>query len=285
MTGEWTPLADGYGTMLAVGGTLTAAAQLSRITVWEGDDVVLECEAPVASPGRPAIEGRRVYWGEMVLDLDGPPQRVPDVLAAVAEGTGEPAGGGPGGGYTPTLYAWGAGKLIVAAGWRGTPPRQPATRALLLDASGERRALLWEDGDLSPTAAWVGEDRVVLGSRAPRVYDAGGELVRVLEPGIPALRVDANARLVLIAEPHRVTLWEDDSAVARWPGQWLDAALAPEGARVALVDSDGRLWLAEPGGEPQPLDTPGSVAGVALGPGRAAIALASAAGVRTAPLG
>jgi hypothetical protein len=286
MTPEWSPLGGGHGTMLDTAGELTAAAQLGRIAIWEGQDLVLECEAPAANPGRPRIEGRSVYWGEMVLDLDARPRQVPGVRAALAEGTGEPAVAGPGGGYAPSAYAWGDGRLVVAGGWRGTPPRQPAARAVLLDASGDRLALLWEDGDLAPTAAWAGAERVVLGTRTPRVHDASGALVRELEPGIPALRVDGNAELVLVAEPHRVTVWDaGGDAVARWTGQWLDAAISPAGARVALVDADGGLWTTEPGAEPRAVDVPGRVAGVALGDARAVIALASGAGVRTARMG
>ena len=278
MTQEWAPLEGGYGTMLGVAGPITAAARLGGLAIWDGADLVLECEPAVATPGHPRIEGRRVFWGENVLDLDGPPRQLPGVTETVAGGVS----GGPGGGYAPSVYAWGGGRLVVAAGWRGAPPRQPNTRAVLLDGSGEEIAVLWEDGDLAPTAAWAGEDRIVLGSRAPRVYDASGALVRELEPGIPALRVDGDAGLVLIAEPHRVTVWDGEEAIARWPGQWNDAALS--GGLVALVDAEGGLWTARPGGAPEPLDAPGPVAAVALGGGRAAIALASAAGVRTTNL-
>jgi hypothetical protein len=59
----------------------------------------------------------------------------------------------------------------------------------------------------------------------PSEHDAPGAPVRELEPGIPALRVDRDAPLVLIAEPHRVTVWDGGEAIARWPGQWTDAAI------------------------------------------------------------
>lgn len=285
LLGPWAPLEGGHGTALDADGAVTAAAQIGRLLVWSQRRALLVREAPAPFPGRPRIAGERVLWGELAIPLGGgEDERVPGVQAALAEGTGEPAHAAPGTGYAPSVYAWSPDgeRLVVAAGWRGAP-RQPATRAVLLARSGERRALLWEDGDLAPGAAWAGAEQIVLGSRTPRVYDQSGALLRELEPGLPALRIDGAGGRILIAEPHRVTVWDDEPA-ARWEGQWLDAALGRDGELVALVDAGGALHAARPGGEPAPLEAPGRVAGVALAQDRIVVALGGGGGVHEAPL-
>jgi hypothetical protein len=282
--GAWTPLAGGYGTALGVHGAVTAAAQLGRITVWRDGEVVVRREAAVPSPGRPRVGAGRVLWGELALGLDGAEEHVA-VHAALAAGTGAPVHGSPGVGFRPTLYAWAPDgeRLVVVADNREEPPR-----AVLIDRSGERLALLWEERDRPPEAAWAGASRLLLGTRDPRVFAADGRLENVLERGVPAMRVEADAaeRRLLIAESNRITVWDAQTWTpeTRWPGQWLDAALSPSGELVLAVDSGWRLMAGRRGGEPQPVATPGAVAAVALGDDRAVIALADAGGVLTAPL-
>ena len=282
--GDWTALAGGYGTALGAHGDVTAAAQLGRITIWKDGEVALQREAPVPSPGRPRVTADRVLWGELVLALDGAEQRV-DVAPALAAGTGAPVHASPGVGFRPTAYAWARDgeRLVVVADGREEPPR-----AVLLDRSGERRALLWEERDRPPGAAWAGAGRLVLGTRDPRVFSGDGELENVLERGLPALRVegDDEDRRLLIAEPNRITVWDAETwtPAMRSPGHWLDAAISPSGELVLAVDGDWRLLAGRPGGELEPVATPGAVAAVALTDGRAVIALADAGGVFTAPL-
>jgi hypothetical protein len=282
--GEWTPLAGGYGTALGVHGDVTAAAQLGRITVWKDGEVVVQRDAPVPSPGRPRVTDGRVLWGELALGLDGAEQRVA-VDAALAAGTAAPVHASPGVGFRPTAYAWAPdGERIVVV----ADNREESPRAVLLDRSGDRRALLWEERDRPPGAAWAGARRLLLGTRDPRVFGADGELENVLERGVPALRVEGDdaERRLLIAEPNRITVWDAETwkPATRWPGRWLDAAISPSGELVVAVDSEWRLLAGRPGGEPEPIATPGAVAGVALADDRAVIALADAGGVFTAPL-
>ena len=282
--GNWTALAGGYGTALGAHGDVTAAAQLGRITVWKDGQIALQREASVPSPGRPRVTADRVLWGELVLALDGGEQRVA-VAPGLAAGTGAPVHASPGVGFRPTAYAWARDgeRLVVVADSREEPPR-----AVLLDRTGERRALLWEDRDRPPGAAWAGAGRLVLGTREPRVFSGDGELENVLERGLPALRVegdDADRRL-LIAEPNRITVWDAATwtPVLRSAGHWLDAAISPSGELVLAVDGEWRLLAGGPGGELEPVATPGAVAAVALTDGRVVIALADAGGVFTAPL-
>jgi hypothetical protein len=279
----WTALAGGTGTMLAVDGATTAAAQLGRITVWSGEDVAQRCEAPVPSPGRPRIAGGQVLWGELVLDGGGGAERVAGVHAALAEGTDAPAHSSPGNGFVPSAYAWApdGARLAVAASWRRGAPR-----VVLLDRGGERRALLWEEEDLVPQALWAGSSRIVVGTRSPLVFRADGALENVLERGVPALRVEADAgeSRLLIAEPGRITVWNADSWApgARWPGAWLDAAIAPAGDLVLAVGGDRRLYAARVGGEPEPIDAPGPVQAVALDGARVVVALGDGHGIFSA---
>ena len=283
--GDWTPLAGGYGTALGVHGDVTAAAQLGRITVWKDGVIALQRDAPVPSPGRPRVTADRVFWGELALALDGAEQRVA-VAAALAAGTGAPAHASPGVGFRPTAYAWARDgeRLVVVADSREEP-----ARAVLLDRSGERRALLWEERDRPPGAAWAGAGRLLLGTREPRVFGGDGQLENVLERGLPAVRVDGDDedRRLLIAEPNRMTGRDAETwtPATRWPGHWLDAAISPSGELVLAVDGEWRLLAGRPGGEPEPIAAPGAVAAVALDDGRAVIALADAGGVFTAPLG
>ncbi len=284
---EWTPLAGPGGTLLALAGDYTAAAQRGRLTVWNGDRELASVEARLT--GRPAIGAGALRCGEVVVSLpDGVARRVDGVQAALGEGTGVAPLPPPGGGYRAAGTAWAPdGKaLVAAAAWTG-PPGPPAARAVLLDGAGRHQATLWEGSDRAPGALWAGEELIVVGTREPRVYSRAGTLVILLDAGTPPVRIDGDDIRLLVVEHGGVTLWGTESwqVLARWDGGWLDAALAP-GRDVAIaVDLGGALHaLPLDGSAPQALDAPDPVQALAVDERRIVASFARGAQIRTAAL-
>lgn len=291
--GPWSPLAGGRGTVLAVSGDYTAAAELSTLTVWADDRLAAQADAPSASPGRPRFALPFVFWGGGVLDLHtGTYTRLTDVNKALIKGTDAPSFAAPGRGYLPSSYAWAPGgeALVVSAAWGGDNTQLPS-RAVLVDGAGGHRATLWEAQDLAPVAAWLGRRAIVLGTREPLVFDRDGRRVATLHRALPAKRIESSddeTKLMTI-DDRRIALWDTSTWELRgeWPGMWLDAALAPDGRGLVAVAFDGRLHYARtadgltPVGE---LLTDDPVAAVAHGDDRIVASFISGASVRTAPL-
>ena len=97
---EWTALPGAGGTLLAVAGERTAAAQLGRLTVWEGDREIASVEGVV--PGRPRLSDGVVLWGEVKLaggdverigGLQGPPSPGGFYRVAASADAGRQGGG------------------------------------------------------------------------------------------------------------------------------------------------------------------------------------------------
>ena len=259
---EWTALAGTGGTLLAVAGERTAAAQLGRLTVWDGDREIASVEGAV--PGRPRLSDGVVLWGEVKL-AGGDVERIGGLQ-------GPPS---PGGFYRVAASAWTPdGKAVVtSAAWTG-PPGRPEARVELHGV-----ATLWEASDLAPKALWAGERLIVVGSREPRIYDRDGALVNTLPGTTPPVRVEADAaeEHLLVVEHGGLTIWSTASwePIERREGAWLDAALSPDGARLVAVDLTGGL-------HGSPVAAPEPVQAVALGESRIAASFAHPPQVRTA---
>jgi hypothetical protein len=264
---EWTGLPGAGGTLLALAGDRTAAAQLGRLTVWDGEREIACVEGAV--PGRPRITDGAVLWGEVEL--------VGNNVKRVAGLQGAPT---PAGFYRVAASAWtpDGEAVVTSAAWTG-PPGRPEARVVLHDAGGEPRATLWEASDLAPKALWAGERLIVVGSREPRVYARDGTLVNTLTGRTPPVRVEADAaeERLLVVEHGALTVWSTATwePLERRDGAWLDAAMAPDGGLVVAVDLAGALHGA-------PLAASDPVQAVALGDGRIAACFARAPIVRTA---
>jgi hypothetical protein len=293
MIGDWHPLRGGRGTALAVAGRRTAAAEPQRLTVWSDDRLVARVEAPVRSPGLPRFAGEQVLWGAGKLDLAGGSYApLAGIDEAIVAGTDAPSEPSPLGGYRLATSAWSADgeALVLTVSWTG-PPGPPAARALLLDGSGDRPQTLWQQSDVAPTAAWVGRDLVVVGTRRPGVFNRGGEPLAKLPQGIPAQRLDADAdeALLLIVETSRLTVWSTASWTeeGRLDGTWLDGALTPDGQAVVAVDLEGTLHVArtKDGLEMVAVvSPPDPIRGLAVGRDRIVAAFADGEPLRTATL-
>jgi hypothetical protein len=279
--------------MLSVAGGYTAAAELGRMTVWSGHEVIARVEARTPTPGRARVNGRAARWGECVVDLaTGDLRWVEGIRAALVAGTGTPADPPPSGGYVAAAYAWSSDgdALVVTAGWSG-PPGPPAARAVLLDDTGRYRATLWEGSDVAPKSAWVGRDMIVIGTREPRAFERDGSPLVELDATTPAARIEADAeeKRVLVMEHGRVTVWNVATwkPVGVWEGQWLDAAITPDGHIVVAVDLSGRLHAArlDDGlSDAAELDAPDPIQSIALGDDRIAATFMAGEPVRTAAL-
>ena len=266
--------------MLAVSETITVAAQIGALTVWSDSARVAQVRADLPNPARPRIAGRRVYWGPYAVDLDLGTHRglVPTHVTLP--------------GYEQTAHAWAPdGHAAVVAGrWTGPPGPSPAVVALL-DAEGERLAVLWEAADLAPVALWFGEAEIVIGTRDPRVFDRAGRPLRTLPAATPPFRIEADSAgaRVLVAEHAQLAVWDlaSGEALARRGGTWVDAALTPDGTRVVAVDFSGRLHVHRvspdlPVAARVPADAPALT--VAATDHRLVAAFTRLPAVRTAPL-
>lgn len=291
MIGSWIPLSGGRGATLAIEGNETAAAQLARLTVWSGERMVAQIDAPAQEPGRPRLAKDRALWGDGTLEFaSGRFDRVKGIDTALVDGTDAPRSSSPSKRYAPATYAWSIDgeALVVSAAWIGKPGPPPA-RAVLLNGTGRIQSVLWQGSDLAPRAAWVGDDVLVLGTRVPRVFDRDGSLVAELAAETPPVRIEADAaeHRLLIVEHGCLTVWNMETWTIEgvWPGSWLDADLAPDGQLMAALDFSGRLHLArieESIPVVSQVTLPDQPRGIALGDGRLAVAFGVGEGVRTA---
>lgn len=320
--GTWQQLDGGHGATLAVGGDHTVAAQLGRITVWAGPDLVASAEAPAPTPGRPqvvwtATPGRRdgvpgpppgeddtttgdqredppagglVLWGASMLDLaTGRLESLAGLRAAVVGTSTPPArpGFAPAGSQV-TCYAWAPdGSAVLVARQETGSPRAVTSSAALHHPGGGVVAELWEGNDLAPVAAWVGPSLVVVGTRQPLVLGHDGSRRAELDGATPPVRIagSADEGRLLVVENHRLRVWDTAgwSPVGTAEGRWLDAALSPDGGLVVAVDFAGTLHaLDETLTRSTPLPALGRVDSVAVDDHRIAVALSGA--VHTAPL-
>jgi hypothetical protein len=284
IAGEWTPLAGPGGTLLGLAGAHTAAAQRGRITVWEDERELASVEA--AWTGRPLVGTGEVRCGELIVSLDGGAVR--RVHPALGEGTGVATPPPPGSGYRAEGAVWSPDgeALLVAAAWTGAAGPPPA-RALLFDGDGRHVTTLWEGSDRAPGALWAGDELLVVGTRAPRVYTRAGTLVNVLDAEVPPVRIDGDERRLLIVEHGRITLWDTAGwqQLARWDGGWLDAGLAPGRDVAVAIDLTGALHaLPLSGSAPQALETPDPAQSLAVGERRIVASFMRGAAVRTAAL-
>ncbi|MGH9215138.1 MAG: hypothetical protein ACRDZS_02700 [Acidimicrobiales bacterium] len=275
--GPWRALDGGYGATVAVAGAYTVAAQLGYLTVWAGQRLVAHVTAQASAPGRPRIVQDRlakdkVYWGPGVLDLASGRLALLASLAAETTGTVVPRGVGISPqGYSTATYAWSPdGSMVAVTAQHASGPHPPTASAVVRDNAGQLLATLWECPDIAPRAAWVGRTLVVIGTRQPGVFRRNGSRVVELDGATPPVRIEASSdeTRLLMVEHTRLTLWD----TATWApvgiadGQWLDAALAPDGQLVIAVDFAGTLHTLDGTlASGPPLPAPGAALGGALG--------------------
>jgi hypothetical protein len=311
--GAWQQLDGGHGATLGVAGDHTVSAQLGYISMWTGSQLVASADAPAPTPGRPRIvagptaasgagaaptdggapdpfSGERVLWGAAVLDLaTGRLESLAGLRAAVVGTSAPPArpGFAPPGSQV-SCYAWSPdGSVVLVARQETGPPQAVTASAALHHPGGEVLAELWHGNDLSPVAAWVGPSLAALGTRQSQVLGHDGSHRAELDGTTPPVRIEASGdeRRLLVVENHRLRLWDTVSwsPVGTAAGQWLDAALTPDGALVVAVDFAGTLHALDQTLSPStPLPAPGRVDGVAVTDDRIAVAIPGA--VCTAPL-
>jgi hypothetical protein len=136
-------------------------------------------------------------------------------------------------------------------------------------------------------AGWVGSSLAAVGTRQPQVLGYDGSRRAELDGTTPPVRIEGSAdeSRLLVVENHRLRLWETAgwTLVGTAPGQWLDAAFAPDGSLVVAVDFDGTLHALDATLAPSTtLPAPARVDGVAVTDDRIAVAVSGA--VYTAPL-
>jgi hypothetical protein len=237
---EWQALPEGVGSVVAVGGELVAAAALSSLMIWRNGELLGRFASPVPNPGRLAVVGNRVHWGTRVVDT----------------GTGKVAAGPqlsdvlPGYGQTAAAWSPDASAVLLAGRWGGAIGEQPTAAAVLVD--GGHIATLWQVSDVAPDALWCGDDRLIVGCRMPAVFDRSGRGLGSLPLETPPFRIDGDraGSVVLVAGRGRLVVGAaDGSVITTADGQWLDAALAPDGGSVLSLDLAGdlRVRSVEPG--------------------------------------
>jgi hypothetical protein len=238
--GPWQPLEAVGGTTLAIDGPTVVAASAIDLVVWrDGREIAAHRSARRLS-GRVRLAGDRVLWGDGMLALaDGGWTPAPGVDALFAPRT-------PHGEEIATVWAWSADGAALAVGIEA--PGATGVRFMLLASATGQATPLWRSTDVAPRAAWVGAERIVLGSRQPQVWSRAGELLGVLDCGagvLPAFRIETSAdeRLLLLATPGTVMLWSlpERELLAAWPNDWIDAVLTPDGRKVFALDAAGRL--------------------------------------------
>jgi hypothetical protein len=219
--GGWRPVPVGDGTALADDGERLAVASMARIEVREGPTGVAAVDAPWPAPGVPRFDGDRVLWGPGVLDLATGAYRP---VAAAAPRMW------PGGGERPSVYAWSAGGTRLVAGFD--------RRAVVLSADGEPLESLPLPHGLAPAAAFAGRDRALVD-----LTPFGSDLMPVV-----ALSADADERYLCAVALNQAVVSVDLAAgvvADTWPGTWAGVAVAPDGARVAVLSSTGAVALAD----------------------------------------
>lgn len=237
---RWDALSEGVGSVVAAGGDLVAAATLSSLTVWRSGVLLERFGSPVANPGRLAVVADRVHWGNRVVDTRTGNVTVGPQFSEVLPG------------YTQTAAARSPdGSTAVLAGrWGGVIGEQPSAAAVRVD--GGHGTVLWQASDVAPDAVWCGSARLVVGCRMPLIFDWSGRPLGALPLETPPFRIDGDraGSAVLVAGHGRLVVGAvDGSVLAAADGQWLDAALAPNGECLLSVDLSGalRVHVLQPG--------------------------------------
>ena len=227
---SWQALPDGVGTVLAIAGDISVAAQSGRLRAWRGLTPIWQAEVPDPNPARPAILADRVLWGPYSVDL--PTGTVTDLPFAR-----------PPAEYGQTAHAWSAdGSLAVAAGRRqDAGGSSPPAAAWLLARSGP--TTLWAGADVPPLAVFVDPPLVAVGHRNPDVHAIDGTLLRSLDGVTSPQRIDGHGGRLLAVEAALLSVWESQSGslLRRMPGTWVDACLTPDGETVVAADMAGNL--------------------------------------------
>jgi hypothetical protein len=241
-TGPWEHAGSSAGgEVVAIEGNRTAIAGVANVAVWQDNSRLVSADAPWSAPGIPRFHDNQLFWGPCVVDLQtGECRTLESCRPAIW----------PGGGERPYVYAWSQdGARLVASYATGEAAQQ--TRVKLFDGQLDHAiATLWEGNELSPQAAWVGRNSVVVGFRNLRIFDTatGNEQGEITVDAGTLARLDGDIhdqRLIAV-DLNRAIVWIDQlqrRVVDRWEGRWRDAALSPDGRFVAAVDLSGALHV------------------------------------------
>jgi hypothetical protein len=228
---RWQALPEAVGSRVAIGGELIAAAALSSLMIWRNGELIGRFDSPVPNPGRLAVVGNRVHWGTRAVDTETGEVAAGPLLSEVL----------PGYAQTAAARSPDGSAVLLAGRWGGLIGEQPTAAAALVD--GGHSATLWQVSDVAPDALWCGDDRLIVGCRMPAVFDRSGQPIGSLPLETPPFRIDGDqaGTVVLVGGHGRLVVGTaDGSVLATADGQWLDAALAPDGRSVLSVD----LWSA-----------------------------------------
>jgi hypothetical protein len=246
MMEEWKILKDGSGNRLAINDTYAVAAEPLCITVWKEGELYCRQQVTFPQPGFPRLSDNKIYWGPGMLDLE---KRiyVPVVKALAVLKTEMVQLGRPSDTYRPVEYAWApdGSTMAVSLQWSGKPGPPPA-KVLLLSTGGELEARLWEDSDVPVTALCVSEKWVIAGTRQLRIFEKHRPAPKMLAAAVPAVRIEVtkDERRMMRLQYDHIALWDlsEPTLLHRWDGNWLDAAITPDGDRIVAVDSNGKLF-------------------------------------------
>jgi hypothetical protein len=245
MKNQWKILNNGTGDKLAIDGGLGAAAMPGQLVIWQHDELIGKVQRETAMPGYPRIGDSKVYWGDGYYDLTERKHVQLFHTEKTVLGATELM---PGQSLVPIAYAWHKkGKLMALSYYLGGINHGASARVVMADmVTGEKNSI-WEEIDMPPSAIHISDTRIIIGAREPAVYDHAGMLLHLLKPQVPPFRVGSSEdeKWLLIAQHAVVAIWDLQTMQLhrQWQGQWIDAAISPDGKMLAMVDFDGKIHL------------------------------------------
>lgn len=272
MIGEWIILAGGLGNSLAIDKDIAAASSPDRLIIWKNEKKIITLLSKSLRPGNPRIWDDKVFWGEGYVDLnDGKYKNFAPVsgsLSAVLERKYFL----PGELFVPMVFAWEDTGKMVAVSLQPTEINgddRPSVE-LIMAATGDT-VRIWKEPDIVPRSLCVYKSCVFLGTRPVRKCDFEGKVINTFHCDTQPFKVECcnDERSLVIAEHSAITIWDTESneMSRQWYGQWLDAAVSPDGKNLAMIDFEGKLHWVKPN-DPQAslerIDLPDPVQSIAL---------------------
>jgi hypothetical protein len=247
----WKPLPGTSGEYFSVRDNCIAGAQANRLTVWCDEGKIFEGYCPVSCDGYPRWKADSVFWNSSRIDLrerqQFPLGNLKETVLNFAEMNAHPEKSNR---KRPVAFAWSpdAERFLYTVEDNSETPGSKA-QALLSDKDGSNERVLWEGQDIAPRSACIGQNRIVLGTRNPMVFDPEGKLLETLPGNMLPKRIHmAEDESVLFVQTHEsITLWHTGSWLLKAviTGPWLNAALSPGGGAVYAIDFEGNLYAAD----------------------------------------